>query len=272
MTDYYHLLDVARDADLETIKRAFRREIARYHPDKVQHLGSEFQQMAAERAATLTAAYKTLSDASLRADYDAGLGAGIASPPPPAPTTSPAPPSPVSPTPEPADPPAGPPGRHRFEEARAGRDLIVLRAVTDHVRSAVADVFGASDEAHVRGFDLVLVPRGGGGLLKSAVPPRVLVKLAEHVDQAVAVEAWTAAARARLHLTGAPLCVLLIGRALAPDREIVEALDRQRARQIPGTPKTLAVIPVDVRDWSPRVPADTPVPVRRILDRLRKWN
>lgn len=271
MTNFYQLLDVAPDADIDTIKRAFRREIARYHPDKVQHLGPEFQQMATERAAALTAAYKTLTDEGLRAAHDAELGAGRAVPPP-----APSAPSPPLATPESTgspdpEPPPGPPGRHRFEEARAGRDLILLRAVTDHVRAAVADVYGASDEAHVKGFDLVLVPRGGGGLLKTAAPPRVLVKVAERVDEAVAVEAWTAAARARLHLTGAPLCVLLIGSALAPDRDIVGALDRQRARQIPGTPTSLTVVPVDVRDWSPRVPSEAPAPVRRFVNRLGKW-
>ena len=35
------------DAPADEIKKAFRREIARYHPDKVQHLGQEFQEMAA---------------------------------------------------------------------------------------------------------------------------------------------------------------------------------------------------------------------------------
>ena len=81
------MLDVAPTAPAEEIKRAFRREIAKYHPDKVQHLGREFQEIAAIKAAELTQAYKTLSDESLRADYDAQLKAGEtgsgASPPPP---------------------------------------------------------------------------------------------------------------------------------------------------------------------------------------------
>src|SRR5947208_3067795 len=44
--------------------------MARYHPDKVQHLGKEFQAMAAERAAELTEAYRILSDDTRRAEYD----------------------------------------------------------------------------------------------------------------------------------------------------------------------------------------------------------
>ena len=51
MTNHYELLGVSRQATNEEIKRAFRHEISRYHPDKVQHLGREFQEMAAIRAA-----------------------------------------------------------------------------------------------------------------------------------------------------------------------------------------------------------------------------
>jgi len=50
--DFYILLGLGRNASLGEIKRAFRTQIARYHPDKVQHLGKEFQEMAAGRAAT----------------------------------------------------------------------------------------------------------------------------------------------------------------------------------------------------------------------------
>ena len=82
---HYQLLEVVPDAPADEIKRAFRREIAKYHPDKVQHLGKEFQEIAAVKAAELTQAYKTLTDAVMRAEYDALLaegGGGVAPAPP----------------------------------------------------------------------------------------------------------------------------------------------------------------------------------------------
>ena len=72
MKSHYELIGVDPTADAETIKKAFRREITQYHPDKVTHLGAEFQEMAAMRAAELTTAYKILFDpAGAREYYDA---------------------------------------------------------------------------------------------------------------------------------------------------------------------------------------------------------
>ena len=89
MQNFYQLLSVEPIASREDIKKAFRAEIARYHPDKVQHLGKEFQEMAATRAAMLTEAYRTLMNAELRSEYDR-LYVGIA-------TASPTPFAPASP-------------------------------------------------------------------------------------------------------------------------------------------------------------------------------
>ena len=48
---YFELLGLPTTATLDEIRRSFRREIAKYHPDKVQHLGEEFQEIAAVKAA-----------------------------------------------------------------------------------------------------------------------------------------------------------------------------------------------------------------------------
>src|SRR5215831_1853373 len=97
------MLSVARDASAKDIKKAFRREIARYHPDKVQHLGKEFQEMAAGIAADLTEAYRILMDPALRSKYDTDLRGGEA---PAAPVAPPRPPAPAA---EPARQPPPPP-------------------------------------------------------------------------------------------------------------------------------------------------------------------
>src|SRR6188508_2445706 len=103
------MLDVPASASVDEIKRAFRREIAKYHPDKVQHLGREFQEIAAIKAAELTQAYKTLTDETLRAEYDAQLESGEPpathhapppAPPPPAETQEARPAEPKPPAPE----------------------------------------------------------------------------------------------------------------------------------------------------------------------------
>src|SRR5438552_11204008 len=67
------MLSLPPDAPSDEIKKAFRREIARYHPDKVQHLGQEFQEMASGIAADLTEAYRILMDPALRAKYNDDL-------------------------------------------------------------------------------------------------------------------------------------------------------------------------------------------------------
>ena len=45
----YELLEIAPTASPDEIRHAFRRALARYHPDKVQHLGVEFQDIAAAK-------------------------------------------------------------------------------------------------------------------------------------------------------------------------------------------------------------------------------
>ena len=67
------MLSLRADAPADEIKKAFRREIARYHPDKVQHLGQEFQEMASGIAADLTEAYRILMDPAMRAKYNEDL-------------------------------------------------------------------------------------------------------------------------------------------------------------------------------------------------------
>jgi curved DNA-binding protein len=63
-TDYYEVLGVPRDADQDTIRRAYRKLARKYHPD----LNSDSE--AEERFKELGEAYEVLSDADKRERYD----------------------------------------------------------------------------------------------------------------------------------------------------------------------------------------------------------
>jgi len=58
--DPYEILGIERDASKAEIKTAYKRLIARYHPDKVQHLGKEFQELAHQKFVAIQKAYDTL--------------------------------------------------------------------------------------------------------------------------------------------------------------------------------------------------------------------
>jgi curved DNA-binding protein CbpA len=61
--DYYELLQISPNAELETIHRVYKMLAARYHPDHPE-TGD------LDRFLLLTQAYETLTDAGRRADYD----------------------------------------------------------------------------------------------------------------------------------------------------------------------------------------------------------
>ena len=63
--DYYEVLGVARDAELQEIKSAYRKLAVRFHPDR--NPGDAAAEEAFKEAAE---AYAVLSDAEKRARYD----------------------------------------------------------------------------------------------------------------------------------------------------------------------------------------------------------
>lgn len=274
MKTYYELLTVEPTADTSTIKTAFRREIARYHPDKVIHLGPEFQEMAATRAAELTGAYKTLTDKGLRAEYDARLAQGLPPPPMVAAPRSPnapaaAPRASAEDSPDFQTPPP-PLGRARFETERAGRDVILRRAMTVRVQGVVESLYGPLQTPTVRGFDVAFVPTAKPRLL-GATLPRVLVKVVDTVDAAAAKEGWSNASRSRVHSGKSPIVVLLFGKHISPPHDLLralQALDRQP--KPPDSPHEIAVVAIDTSDWTCHMPPDVSAPVRKLVDKICK--
>lgn len=264
MKTYYELLGVQPKAPADEIKRAFRREIARYHPDKVQHLGPEFQEIAATRAAELTEAYRILMDEGARQRYDEGLTA-----PAPAAAPRPAPPQPAPPRPSEAKP-APPPGDsqkkdHRFQQERSTTSEFVRKAVFAKLRDAVAAIWDGAAASTAPGLDAVYSLKGKRGLFRKAEPPlRLVAKYVAHVDAAAIEESWTPAISSGQ--AGETVCLLLLGSDVAPARELsatVAAL-RRKSRK-PGP----VLVPVDVRDWDALFPPEAPASVRAILQRLR---
>ena len=254
MKNFYAMLSVASDAPADEIKKAFRREIARYHPDKVQHLGREFQDMASGMAADLTEAYRILMDPGLRAKYDNDLSAGGAG--------AKAPPrSPVSPAYQ--EPPPPPPLAPRAG-THAGVDF-VKKASLSRLKDAVTEVMGA-DAAPAAGFDFAVTSRPKRGLFKKAdAPVRLLVKFVPLVDGEAVAGAWPNALKARSG--DAILCLLLVGTGLAPSKDLAAAINEQRRKSRNAGP---VLVPVDVRDWDALFPPDTPASVRALIQRLRE--
>lgn len=58
----YLILGVSEQSSLEEIKTAYRDQAAKYHPDKVQHLGEEFQQLAEIRFKEIQEAYRRIRE------------------------------------------------------------------------------------------------------------------------------------------------------------------------------------------------------------------
>lgn len=244
---HYELLSVDPSASLAAIKTAFREQIARYHPDKVAHLGYEFQTLAAQRSAALTVAYKTLVDPTLRARYDETIARAARDPEPPGPRSD----------------------RPRFAAESADGDSIVHRALLGRVRSAVTDVYGHANCPRVRGFDLVMVPAAVPALMRSPFP-RVFTRVRDVVEPAQVKEAAVAAARARLHVPGSPINVLLFGTRLQGEVDIVSTCEQVRNGRLGEVPPKTHVVVIDAGDWRAVFPADSPPALRRFVDRLRR--
>ena len=255
------MLSVAQDAPSDEIKKAFRREIARYHPDKVQHLGPEFQDMAAGIAADLTEAYRVLMDPALRAKYDQEMRAGPA----------PLPPRPRPPAPPPGSPP--PPAGTFTEPAptptpprpTAGLEF-VKRAALSRIREAIHDVLASAEAFQARDFDVAVITKPKKGLFKKAEESVCLaVRFVPFVDSEAIAAVWGPASK--LRAPGADECaVILLGPGLAPARDLSAAVSEQRRKARATGP---VLVPVDVRDWEALFPPETPGAVRSLIQRLK---
>lgn len=75
--DYYEVLDVARDAQPDEIKSAFRKKAVLFHPDRHPHATEAERKHNEEQFKECAEAYEVLSDAQKRAAYDRYGHAGV---------------------------------------------------------------------------------------------------------------------------------------------------------------------------------------------------
>ena len=261
---YYDLLEIPPTSSLDEVKRAFRLQIARYHPDKVHHLGKEFQEMAAERAAELTEAYRILTDEVKRAEYDQSIAAGggqvTPAPRPSAAAATDAPPA--APPRRAPEEPAVPLGK-QFTQERASRDEFVRKATVNRVRQALDAVGGGYDETEVRGFDIACVPKNR--MFGRSKNPRLLGRFVSTLDREAVADAWLQAAKWGDSAKD-DVCVLLMGTSLAPAGELAGEIANQRRR---SRGAKLTLIPVDASIWSAHMPLDAPDIAKSLIARLK---
>jgi hypothetical protein len=268
LKNFYDMLSLPPDAPADEIKKAFRREIARYHPDKVQHLGQEFQQMASGIAADLTEAYRILMDPALRSKYNedllGGAGTAPAAPRPPARDEYQQPPPPAPPPPSSGGAFSQGPAPPR-PSSQAGVDF-VRKASLSRLKEAVEEVLGSAEFTPVPGFDLAVTSKPKRGLFKRADEKvRLLVKFVPHVDAAAITDVWMSASKGKVPDTA--LCVLLVGPGVAPSQDLAAAISGQRRKTRTAGP---VLVPVDVRDWDALFPPDTPAVIRALVQRLKE--
>lgn len=281
--NHYQLLGIETSASEEEIKRAFRQQIARYHPDKVQHLGKEFQVLAATRAAELTTAYTALSDAGRRAEYDREQQASAAAPPRPVgrpaaaaarPATEErragkAPPSSSStataPPPHGTGAPAASPVGKLFAQERAIRDEFVRRAAIGQLRQGLAAVAeGVYSEAALPGFDLAATSKPR--LFRKATNPAVLGRFVPQVDSRAVADAWDQAGKWPAGVSSG-VCVFLMGPTVVPAQELGDAIGEQRRK---GRAAHVTVIALGTGDWAAHVPTTAPPVARDLVAWLRR--
>eukprot|EP00451_Oxyrrhis_marina_P028781 CAMPEP_0204359662 /NCGR_PEP_ID=MMETSP0469-20131031/37433_1 /ASSEMBLY_ACC=CAM_ASM_000384 /TAXON_ID=2969 /ORGANISM="Oxyrrhis marina" /LENGTH=98 /DNA_ID=CAMNT_0051347743 /DNA_START=47 /DNA_END=340 /DNA_ORIENTATION=+ len=73
MADYYDLLGVPKDADEDTLKKAYRKMAIKWHPDK----NPENKEAATEKFKKIAEAYEVLRDPQKRQIYDQYGEAGL---------------------------------------------------------------------------------------------------------------------------------------------------------------------------------------------------
>lgn len=63
LKDPYEVLGVSREASFEEIRRRYRERLLEVHPDRVQHMGGEFRELAERKTLELNEAFGRIREA-----------------------------------------------------------------------------------------------------------------------------------------------------------------------------------------------------------------
>ena len=73
MENYYKIFEVSNDADISTLRSAFRKKAKLCHPDLFQHVTPEERKNLQKKFIRLSQAYETLADPEKRKLFDLRL-------------------------------------------------------------------------------------------------------------------------------------------------------------------------------------------------------
>jgi len=249
------LLGITLPASTEGIKKAYRRQIARYHPDKVHHLGEEFQLLAAEKSAQLTDIYHQLLESG---GCDPSVDA--------TPVVSDEPPSVAS---APVTGAGAAPNRaarmSSWQAVAHGCPSLILGAATDRMIQSVRSTLPGADELMVAGFSLACRTRvDWRGRLLMRRSPTYGVLLRTPAD---APANGRRAPRLREVLPGVDGAIVLFDLIVDP------RVNDRRDVSDPPTPTRaephVFTVSVDAMTWKARVPDEAPEMAHQILARVR---
>jgi len=252
MTAAEALLGIALPASIDEVKRAYRRQISRYHPDKVHHLGEEFQVLAAEKSAQLTEVYRRLLEANgsdERVD-DVAVPVATAREEPRVEEVS-------------APPPVN--RMSSWQAVAAGCPSLILTAAIDRVSQAVRLTLPRADEFAVPGFSGAWRTRADWrGLLKRRPIEGVLLRPAAD-DAAVDRQRAPRLRHLVSGVDGAIVVFDLVVESLATEPPSSSSSRRPASRG----ERDVHVVTLDTMTWNARLPPDAPAIAHLILARVR---
>jgi DnaJ-like protein len=269
MTAAEELLGIALPASTDEVKRAYRRQISRYHPDKVHHLGEEFQVLAAAKSAQLTEVYQRLMESN-------GSDAAAEALPTPAGTSDGSGVGPInrsrdesSSTARGTDATAaGAVPRHAnrmstWQAVAVGCPSLILTAAVDRLTQSVRWTLPRVEECTVAGFSLAWRTRADWrGLFRRRPSEGVLLRTPSD-----AVAAGRQRARIRNLLPGVEGAIVIFDLVVGPATEPYDPAGPRAAQSRPE-PDVFAVT-LDAMSWKAQVPPQAPEIVHLILARLR---